>query len=67
MGEPIAGRRQTLLTSDAAAYGGKGWTPGRLSTTPRRSLGHPQSLVLDLPPLTAVIAAPVESRSKAGA
>jgi 1,4-alpha-glucan branching enzyme len=65
VGVPIGGRWQTLLTSDASTYGGKGRSPGRLSTEPRKQHGQPQSLAVDLPPLTAVIVAPVQPRSKA--
>ena len=64
LGVPVAGRWQTLLTSDHERYGGAGRSPGRLSTQPRKAHDHPQSLVLDLPPLTALVLAPVERRSR---
>jgi len=62
VGAPASGRWQTLLNSDSERFGGKGRTPGRLSTQPRRSHGHDQSLVLDLAPLTALYLAPVRPR-----
>lgn len=64
LGVPVAGRWQTLLTSDHERYGGVGRSPGRLSTQPRKAHDQPQSLVLDLPPLTALVLAPVERRSR---
>ncbi|MBU1865329.1 MAG: 1,4-alpha-glucan branching enzyme, partial [Actinobacteria bacterium] len=62
VGVPVGGRWQTLLNSDAERYGGAGTTPGRLATTSTKAHGYPQSLVLDLPPLTALLLAPVESK-----
>jgi len=59
LGTPVSGRWQTLLNSDHVRYGGEGRTPGRLNTQPRHSHGFDQSLVLDLPPLTALFLAPV--------
>ena len=64
LGVPTSGRWQTLLNSDMVRYGGRGGTPGRLSTQPRRSHGHKQSLVFDLAPLTALFVAPVQPRKK---
>jgi len=64
VGVPIGGRWQTLLNSDADRYGGGGRTPGRLATEPRKAHDLPQSLVLDLPPLTALVLAPVQSKSR---
>jgi 1,4-alpha-glucan branching enzyme len=59
VGAPTSGRWETLLNSDLGLYGGEDRTPGRLSTQPRRFRGFDQSLVLDLPPLTALFLAPV--------
>ncbi|MCJ7724792.1 MAG: 1,4-alpha-glucan branching protein GlgB [Acidimicrobiia bacterium] len=62
VGVPVGGRWQTLLTSDAETYGGAGRTPGRLATAPRKSHDMEQSLVLDLPPFTALVVAPIQQR-----
>ena len=62
VGVPVSGRWQTLLSSDAARYGGDDRMPGRLSTDNRKAHGHPQSLAFDLPPLTAVVLAPLKSK-----
>ena len=60
---PERGRWQTLLNSDAERYGGRGRSPGRLSSRPGRLRGE-QSLVMDLAPLTALFLAPVRRRPK---
>jgi 1,4-alpha-glucan branching enzyme len=58
IGVPVPGVWKTLLNSDATSYGGSGRSPGRLATTPRTAHGHDQSLVVDLPPFTAVFLTP---------
>jgi len=63
VGVPVPGRWKTLLTSDAAAYGGRGRSPGTLVTDARKAEDHDQSLVVDLPPLTALFLGPA-ARSK---
>ncbi len=63
VGVPTTGRWQTLLNSDSERYGGRGRSPGRLSTKPRRSHGQEQSLVFDLAPLTALYLAPVRPQA----
>jgi 1,4-alpha-glucan branching enzyme len=63
LGVPARGRWQTLLNGDAAPYGGGGRSPGRLSTDDRPAHGRSQSLVLDLPPRTALLLAPVAGGS----
>jgi 1,4-alpha-glucan branching enzyme len=62
LGLPVAGRWQTLLNSDDARFGGEGRRLGSLATEPRSAGGRPQSLLIDMPPLTAVFLAPVRRR-----
>ncbi|MBA3930387.1 MAG: 1,4-alpha-glucan branching enzyme, partial [Xanthomonas sp.] len=49
---------QEILNSDAAVYGGIGAGAGngeRIAAQPQPSHGHPQSLVLTLPPLSTIL------------
>jgi 1,4-alpha-glucan branching enzyme len=56
LGVPFAGRWQVELNSDASAYGGSDTgSRGMLSTEQATSHGQAQSLVLDAPPLGALI------------
>jgi 1,4-alpha-glucan branching enzyme len=61
VGVPERGRWQTLLNSDAGRYAGEGRSPGSLATETERSHGRSDSLVVDLPPLTAMFLAPTRS------
>jgi 1,4-alpha-glucan branching enzyme len=55
IGVPIGGRWWEVLNSDAAAYGGGDvGSGGVVRAEPVPSHGHPESLVLTLPPLGAV-------------
>jgi 1,4-alpha-glucan branching enzyme len=63
LGVPVPGRWQTLANSDDQRYGGRGRSQGHLATRARPAHGMTQSLVLDLPPFTALILAPVKRRS----
>jgi 1,4-alpha-glucan branching enzyme len=61
IGAPEAGAWVRVLSSDDRRYGGSEWqTQERVSTEPSPSHGYPQSLVLRLPPLGALILAPEE-------
>jgi len=56
LGVPAAGQYERVFSSDDAAFGGAGLgdrTP--LRTEYSESHGQPQSLLLDLPPMSAVI------------
>jgi 1,4-alpha-glucan branching enzyme len=55
IGAPAAGWWREVMNSDAREYGGSGHgNLGGAATAPIPSHGHPQSLVLTLPPLGAV-------------
>jgi 1,4-alpha-glucan branching enzyme len=65
LGVPRAGVWKELLNSDAPIYGGSAQGNfGSVATVPFASQGQPHSLLLTLPPLSAVLLkpAPVESR-----
>ena len=56
LGVPRAGAWREILNSDSAHYGGGNiGNLGRLETVPEHSHGLPQSLILTLPPLAALI------------
>jgi len=56
LGVPAAGYYAELLNSDSTIYGGGNvGNQGGLRTEPVPAHGHPQSLVLTLPPLAAVV------------
>jgi 1,4-alpha-glucan branching enzyme len=56
IGVPQAGRYRELLNTDADIYGGSDLCNlGAVTTTAVVCDGHPQSLVLTLPPLGAVV------------
>ena len=56
IGVPGAGYWREVMNTDAQYYGGSGQgNLGGLETTPMPSHGRPQSLVITLPPLAAVI------------
>ena len=60
LGVPRAGGWRELLNSDSAFYGGSDLGNGSgLAARPQAHLGFPASLDLTLPPLAAVILAPV--------
>ena len=55
IGVPAAGRSRELLNSDAPLYGGSGQgNLGGVATHPVALHGHPQSIVVTLPPLGVV-------------
>ncbi|MEJ2239519.1 MAG: alpha amylase C-terminal domain-containing protein, partial [Gemmatimonadales bacterium] len=59
IGAPVAGAYSVVFNSDDARYGGSQFdTPESLVTDPTPFHGHPQSLVLQLPALAALIIAP---------
>jgi 1,4-alpha-glucan branching enzyme len=56
VGVPAAGEWTEILNSDAPLYGGSGQgNLGGVGTTPVSYHGHPQSLVITLPPLGMVV------------
>jgi len=61
IGAPRAGRYVKRFNSDEAAYAGSGYpVPNEVETEPVAMHGHPQSLRLSLPPLGALVLAPVD-------
>ncbi len=58
IGAPRAGWYAELLNTDSVEFGGSGVTNGRVVTLPQEAHGHPQSLMLTLPPLAAVVLRP---------
>ncbi|MEJ7810926.1 MAG: 1,4-alpha-glucan branching protein GlgB [Gemmatimonadaceae bacterium] len=59
IGAPAAGTYVPALSSDDRRYGGSGWgTFERVRTEPAPLHGYPQSLVLHLPPLGALVLVP---------
>ena len=57
---PQPGRYVQILSSDSHEFGGSGFdSPAELETEPTPFHGHPQSLRLRLPPLGALVLAPV--------
>ncbi len=61
VGVPRGGFWKELLNSDASEYGGSGHGNfGGLETVPFAAHGQPNSLVISLPPLGAVVFKPVE-------
>ncbi|MGD8866900.1 MAG: alpha amylase C-terminal domain-containing protein, partial [Gemmatimonadales bacterium] len=59
IGAPVAGRYTVRLASDAIAYGGSGYaTPTGFDTESMAFHGYPQSLRLNLPPLSALLLTP---------
>jgi 1,4-alpha-glucan branching enzyme len=65
LGVPKAGAYAEVLNSDAGCYAGSGiGNAGRVDTEARESHGRPFSLVLDLPPLGALILKPVPPASQ---
>jgi 1,4-alpha-glucan branching enzyme len=66
IGAPSAGPYAQLLCTDAQRYGGGGYpTADLIHTDPSPMHGYEQSMELRLPPLSAVILAPVESGGRA--
>ncbi len=62
LGAPHAGRYRLLLTSDDLRYGGSGYaTRAEVVTEDHPADGYPQSMVLPLPPLAALVLRPVGS------
>jgi 1,4-alpha-glucan branching enzyme len=60
IGAPRPGRYVQILSSDYHEFGGSGFdSPAELETEPIPFHGHPQSLRLRLPPLGALVLAPV--------
>jgi len=59
VGAPAAGRYVERLNTDASVYGGSGTgNRGEVMTEPVAAHGHPQSLLLTLPPLGCLILKP---------
>ena len=59
IGAPSPGGYRCRFSSDAAIYGGSDYpTRDAVTAEPRPCHGHAQSIVLDLPPLAAVVYAP---------
>jgi 1,4-alpha-glucan branching enzyme len=59
VGAPAAGRYVRRLSSDEARFGGSGYPSAETTDTePAPFHGYPQSLVLQLPPLAALVLAP---------
>jgi 1,4-alpha-glucan branching enzyme len=58
VGVPTGGRWRTLLCSDAGSYGGSNHAPGELDADPVGNHDYPQSLVLDLPPMSVTFLQP---------
>jgi 1,4-alpha-glucan branching enzyme len=59
IGAPASGRYALRLSSDDLRYGGSGFAPAAgLETEPVACHGRPQSMVLRLPPLCALVLAP---------
>ena len=59
LGAPVHGAWHCVLSTDDPEHGGSGWHRfGRLVTQDIACHGHGQSLVLDLPPLSAVVLEP---------
>ncbi|RMG29056.1 MAG: 1,4-alpha-glucan branching protein GlgB [Gammaproteobacteria bacterium] len=58
LGVPRAGRYRTLFNSDSSFYGGNDLGVLAVDSEPVPWMGHPQSIVLTLPPLAGMILAP---------
>jgi 1,4-alpha-glucan branching enzyme len=59
IGVPRAGTYKLLLSTDAEEFGGSGYgVPERIHTEPARMHGREQSVLLQLPPLAALVFAP---------
>src|SRR5690606_16372084 len=59
IGAPRAGTYKLLLSTDAAEFGGSGYSvEERVFTQPVGAHGFGQSMVLRLPPLAAIVYAP---------
>jgi 1,4-alpha-glucan branching enzyme len=62
VGVPARGAYRCALSTDEAAFWGSGWTaPERLEAEPVPYHGHAQSVELSLPPLAAIILAPLDA------
>jgi 1,4-alpha-glucan branching enzyme len=59
VGVPMPGRYREALNSDSAFYGGSNMGNGEIVTEAVPHMGHAQSLALTLPPLGALVLAPV--------
>jgi 1,4-alpha-glucan branching enzyme len=63
LGVPVAGAWQEILNTDSGHYGGSNiGNLGRRMTEAHATHGHPQSLVLTLPPLATIVLAPDASQ-----
>lgn len=58
IGVPLSGAYREVLNSNAVCYGGSGMVNGDLCALPVLHMGQPCALVLDLPPLTALVLVP---------
>ncbi len=62
LGAPASGPYQTVLSSDDAWFGGSGYPArGHVEVTDTPCHGFERSLILDLPPLSALILVPVRT------
>jgi 1,4-alpha-glucan branching enzyme len=64
LGVPEAGKWCALVNTDAACYGGSGYTNGHDTTAePAPWHGQPASLTLDLPPLATLVLRLADTKS----
>jgi 1,4-alpha-glucan branching enzyme len=55
IGAPAGGAWKVLLASDESRFGGEGLPGGAIATRGIAHQGQPDSLMLDLPPLSALL------------
>ncbi len=58
VGVPAAGGYREILNSDSAYYGGSNLGNGFIATEPVACMGHPQSIVVTVPPLAGILLTP---------
>jgi 1,4-alpha-glucan branching enzyme len=58
VGVPAAGHYREIFNSDSSFYGGSNVGNGSVPTEPVPCMGHPQSLVVSLPPLGGILLVP---------
>jgi 1,4-alpha-glucan branching enzyme len=58
VGVPAAGRYREILNSDSMYYGGSNLGNATVDTEPVPAMGHPQSIVVTLPPLAGIVLVP---------
>jgi 1,4-alpha-glucan branching enzyme len=62
VGVPIHGTWEEILSTDETQYGGSGVVNGTLETSAERAHGHPQSVLMSVPPLALVVFMPARER-----